>query len=246
MRKPITFAGLLAALALALSPSAGAQPYSLTKSWTGSLTIPSDDANGVAPYVTINLPAFTSISSVQVSLDISGGYDGDYYAYLSGPNGGFSVLLNRMGVTSQNSIGSLASGLDVTFTDTGANGDGDIHLGPSSGGAVTGIWQPDARTAIPILGYANSVLDTSARTAFLSSFDGLNPNGNWTLFVADLAPGGVGTLDGWSVTVDGGPALVPDSPITSTALVTLALTCLWPVLRWRKGLKPQAAPRRVL
>lgn len=49
---------------------------------------------------------------------------------------------------------------------------------------MTGTWQPDGRTNSP-----GSVLDSQPPDAFLSSFNGLDPNGDWTLFVADVSGG---------------------------------------------------------
>src|SRR5262249_22736292 len=51
--------------------------------------------------------------------------------------------------------------------------------------------------------------DTSSRNAFLSSFSGLNPNGDWTLFVADLSGGGEHVLESWSLEIE--PVKLPDS-----------------------------------
>ena len=47
-----------------------------------------------------------------------------------------------------------------------------------------GKWVADGRTNRP-----TEVLDTDARPALLSGFNGLDPNGNWTVFVADVAGG---------------------------------------------------------
>ncbi len=41
------------------------------------------------------------------------------------------------------------------------------------------------------------MLDTDTRTRFLSGFNGMNPNGTWTLFVADMSGGGVSTVTAW-------------------------------------------------
>ena len=49
------------------------------------------------------------------------------------------------------------------------------------------------------------MLNTSARTVFLSSFNGLDPNGTWTLFIADASGGGQSTLQKWSVSIEGVP-----------------------------------------
>jgi subtilisin-like proprotein convertase family protein len=46
----------------------------------------------------------------------------------------------------------------------------------------------------------------------LASFDGLDPNGAWTFFIADEQPGGVGELLNWSLEVTGTEATtVPDT-----------------------------------
>jgi hypothetical protein len=50
------------------------------------------------------------------------------------------------------------------------------------------------------------VTDLDPRTAFLSSFKGLDPNGEWTLFVADLSAGNISTLVSWGLNIEGGYA----------------------------------------
>jgi len=39
----------------------------------------------------------------------------------------------------------------------------------------------------------------------MNSFIGLDPNGNWTLFVADQAAGETSTLQSWTLTITGVP-----------------------------------------
>jgi hypothetical protein len=72
----------------------------------------------------------------------------------------------------------------------------DSHTGiPDILGALaTGTYQPDARGADPGL-----VTDLSPRSLFLSGFNSLDADGDWTLFVADLSDGDVATLDNWSL-----------------------------------------------
>ena len=72
------------------------------------------------------------------------------------------------------------------------------------------------------------VTDEAARTAMLSSFNGLDPNGPWTLFIADNSALGTGTLAGWGLTMtaDG----VPETSATF-GLLTLALGSLWLSIR---------------
>ncbi len=46
-------------------------------------------------------------------------------------------------------------------------------------------------------------------------FNGLDPNGAWTPFVADVSPVGIGTLENWNLTIDGsGPVGVPEGGAT--------------------------------
>lgn len=163
--------------------------------YSGSSTaIPDNNANGVAFGFSYSGPS-TAIGSMTVTLNISGGWNGDLYVYVS-HGSGFSVLMNRIGRASGNPDGSASSGLNsVTFSDVGING--DVHAAiVAAGTALSGTWVPDARTADP-----GSVLDTSTRSAYLSSFNGLDPNGSWTLFIADVSGGFVSTLNDFSVDV---------------------------------------------
>jgi PEP-CTERM motif-containing protein len=134
-----------------------------------------------------------------VNLNVSGGFNGDYYAYLV-HNGGFAVLLNRAGRTSGNHFGYSDSGLNVTFSDGSPS---DIHTyqnvtPPAS--PLTGMWAPDGRNVDPA-----SVLDTDPRTALLGSFNGQDPSGQWTVFISDVADGAQGSLVNWGLVITAVP-----------------------------------------
>jgi subtilisin-like proprotein convertase family protein len=143
----------------------------------------------------------STIDYVQVYLRLTGSPDafgGDYYVSLISPNGGFSVLLNRVGKTVSNPLGYGDNGFDITFA-IGAN---DVHLYQNyspefdAESRLTGVWNADGRNVDP-----NIVLDTDSRLAGLDVFNGLNPNGNWTVFVADLNQYGTATVDSWGLNV---------------------------------------------
>ena len=127
----------------------------------------------------------TEITSLQVRLEINGGWNGDLYVHLV-HDSGFAVPLNRAGRDAGNPDGSGAMGMDVVLGDAAA---ADIHPAMPGSGFVTGLHQPDGRTADPA-----NVLDSSPRSAFLNSFAGQNPNGSWTLYLADVSAGGTSTL----------------------------------------------------
>ena len=143
------------------------------------------------------------IDNLSVSLDISGGFNGDLYAYLRGPNGGFAVLLNRVGVSSGNAFGYSDTGFNVTFNDSISYD--NIHYYQNSAsslnadGQLTGTWSSDGRNIDPQSD--PSLFDTTQPTATLQSFDATNPNGTWTLFVADFSSGGQSTVVNWGLDI---------------------------------------------
>jgi subtilisin-like proprotein convertase family protein len=160
------------------------------------------DGNPVGISSSTNLTGIAgTITSVTVNLDITGGFNGDLYAYLAGPAGEFAVLLNRVGVASGNSFGYGDTGFNVTFSDGSPNihgyQSGSYSL--NGGGQLTGTWGTDGRNIDPQSSPAT--FDSTTPTANLGSFDGNSANGAWTLFVADLSSGGQGTLVSWGLTV---------------------------------------------
>ena len=184
----------LASLLLSLAASAST---TFTETWNVSTVIPDNDDAGFTDYRILSVPEITEIESVTVGLTFTGGWNGDLYAYLV-HGSGFAVLLNRPGRDTGTPDGAASSGMTVTLDDLAA---ADIHTAiPMSGGPATGSFQPDGRTADPL-----DVVAADPRTALLASFDGLDANGGWTLFVADQSPGNLATLESWSLTITGIP-----------------------------------------
>jgi len=169
-----------------------------------NLAIPDQSNTGLAQ--TLAVPDSFVLGSVSVSLNLSvpageTGWLGDLYAYVQHDTG-LAVLLNRPGRNTGNLAGYADSqSASLTFSDTAANGDihsyrltlnGDETIALTS--PLTGTWQPDGRATDP-----GSALTDDARTATLTGFNGLNANGTWTLFVADLSTGGRFQLDSWEL-----------------------------------------------
>jgi subtilisin-like proprotein convertase family protein len=168
---------------------------------TMNIQIPDYTPSGLAQGIDISGLSGT-ISSVTLSVDIAGGYNGDLYAYLAGPNGGFAVLLNRVGISTASPNGYSDTGFDVTFSDTAAT---SINNYQSSGytlnsdGQLTGTYQPSGQNIDPQS--APSAFSSASQTAMLASFNGMDPNGEWVLFISDLSPGGVSTLQGVNLSI---------------------------------------------
>lgn len=184
--------------------------------------IPDGSAVGLSDYRTIST-SLVVIDSVTVFLNITGGFNGDLYAQLTHSTG-FSVLLNRVGRTAVNPYGYTDPGMNVQFSDN-SPAVADVHQYRTTlfgnetttlGGQLTGAWKPDGRAVDPAV-----VLNTSPRTALLSSFIGLNPNGEWTLFIADLDGGGQATLQSWGLRLDGDA--VPEPGVGGLMLFSLLL-----------------------
>jgi subtilisin-like proprotein convertase family protein len=192
--------------------SAASAPAAVTYSqlFTVNTVIPDNQIGGLLNTQTITTE-ITSITAVNVTLNMSGGWNGDLYVYLA-HDSGFTVLLNRIGSTSGDIFGSGSSGFSVTFGDDWD----DVHTGAFDDGTpVSGFFSPDARNVSPF-----SVTDASNRTAFLSSFTGLNGGGTWELFLADVSGGDVTTLNSWGLEISGiaedPPEDPPETPTNNT------------------------------
>jgi len=193
--------GLLLLLGLA---SAHAQ-VSVTKTFEGvNKFIPDGFATGVADTRTIEATGIASITDLEVRLTIAGGYNGDLYCYLV-HDSGFVVLLNRPGRSCAQPRGYKDAGFSACFSTKATK---DFHTYREQapvGPVLPGVWAPDARACDPA-----RTLDTAARTKDFSSFAGVNPNGKWTLFVADVSSGGQAKLKDWGLVITGTPENTPD------------------------------------
>jgi subtilisin-like proprotein convertase family protein len=195
--------------------------------------VPDADANGVALTGEVSGLAGTIID-LSVSLSITNGFNGDLYAYLTGPGGGFAVLLNRVGVSdSASAAGYGDSGLDVGFVSGGE----DIHYYQNSdpvfngAGQLTGDWAADGRDIDPAS--APSLFGSTAPSALLNSFNGTDPNGTWVLFLADFSNGGISTVKNWGLEIT-----VPEPSSVSLFTAGFALMA-WFTHRRRHSAQPK-------
>ena len=205
----------LTGTALAWVLTASAQTFTTSTNFMVDAIIPDGDKSGLVSAQTIST-AITNLTGLRVALKVSGTWNGDLYCFLAhGTN--HSVLLNRLGRGDASNLGYNDLGLDLIFDDAATNG--DIHVyrlqltgsqGTPIPGLLTDSWAPDARVTSP-----TNVLDTDARSAFLGSFNGVDPNGEWVLFVADMEAGDIHFLDSWGLEITGDTA--PTGPEESFA-----------------------------
>jgi len=218
--KLIIFAAALLVAALAQGQA--------TVGFTNTVNAVVPDANPTGLAVSQSLSAVPgTITNVTVTLDITGGFNGDLYAYLVDPNGNISILLNRVGVTAvggNNYFGYGNTGFNVVLSEAGSSNIHNYQSGSYSvngGGQLTGTWLPDGRNILP--NSAPSVFDSASTSADLSVFNNMVPNGTWTLFIADLSAGGTSTLVSWGLTVVTVPEPQTWAMVTGGLVTLLAL-----------------------
>lgn len=161
-------------------------------------TIPDGSIIGIANTMDLTGQGLRNILDITVTLNVSGGYNGDLYAYLS-YNGVLMPLLNRVGVGTQpgtSPFGFSTSGLN-NITLASSSQYTDIHL---ASGVLSGTYRADGRAISPLS--APSAFDAPGTLTLNGQFGGMNPNGQWTLFFCDVvAGGGTATLLGWSLEI---------------------------------------------
>ena len=169
--------------------------------------VPDNNFSGWSDTRTVSTMPAGTFTGLSVDLQLTGGWNGDLYAYLVHSTG-FSVLLDRvgMGVSGVGSYGYGDAGMNVNLASTGTS----IHqYGGNStfSAAPTGTWLTD---------------NTSGS---LASFLSTSPNGTWSLFIADLSGGGVTTVSNWGLQMD--IVAVPEIETWVAAALAGAFGAFW-------------------
>jgi len=180
-----------------------------TQSGMGAFSQAILDGNPAGVWNSISVSGLSSsLSSISVTLSVSGGNNSGLYAYLT-YNGALAVLLNRPGVTSTTPFGDTSAGLTQTLTGTA------LYSSVSPLSSYTSFTTPG----------------TSTLLSDASLFGGMDPNGTWTLFFADVSPGGGNaTLNGWSLDI----SAVPEPVNAAMAAFGLAFVVIGGVRSYRQ------------
>jgi subtilisin-like proprotein convertase family protein len=223
---------------LLLTPALGSAAVVFSQVFPVNTAIPDNNTTGLLNSQTLTGTNIASIQGITVTLNLSGGWNGDLYAYLARADApGFAVLLNRIGSADAGLFdpGSGSSGFAVTFDDAAPAG--DIHTGVfTMGQPVTGVYAPDGRASLPW-----EVKVTDPRTALLSSFIGLSGDGVWELFVADVSTGDVATLESWELVLTGQTSAIPEPAGTLGVVGLLTSGLLLRVRKRRPACQPLAS-----
>jgi subtilisin-like proprotein convertase family protein len=174
-----TLTGLMTLLLVVAS----AQAALYTETFSPGTAIPDGNPVGVTFGGSVSdVSAGWTVSGLTLNLNISGGYNGDLYAYLVAPNGTLVMLLNQPGVA-VNGFGAGGAGMNITLQD-GAVANGNIQ-NETGGGVLSGTYNA---------------------AGSLAGFNGSVADGTWILYFADLSSGGgTSTLNSWSLGITAVP-----------------------------------------
>jgi subtilisin-like proprotein convertase family protein len=213
-------------------------PVTHSQVFSGQFNVNSDIPDGILSGLsdTRTIPqSLGPILNVTVTLNISGtGFganNGDYYAYLT-HGSAVAVLLNRPGLRNGSRIGYDDNGFSsVTFSDSASNGDVHNYRMQLFGDQITpigvpaapltGTWQPDGRYILPRS--SGATFDSASRDKMLDSFQDMNMQGDWTLFISDASGGGTGRLESWGMTVTAVPEPRETALVIGGGLLALVL-----------------------
>ena len=150
-------------------------------------------------------PSGMTVGGLTVSLNISGGYNANLYAYLESPNKKLVALMNQPGVSEDNSFGASGAGMNITLLD----GASSSIQSETSGGVLSGSYSAMGN---------------------LSDFNGSAVDGTWTLYFADLVNGGgESKLVDWSLNI----TAVPEPANVGLFAVLALLVIEMGRARWR-------------
>ncbi|MCX6895256.1 MAG: hypothetical protein NTZ16_07115 [Verrucomicrobia bacterium] len=194
MKHQIIAGGLLLGLALTASATVYNYDYTVNTTITDGSPVGITEA-AVLSGMTGN--GGNLVGNVDVRLNISGGFNGDLYGYLvlQSADGSTitSILLNRVGRTDAGGFGYTTAGMTVTLSGHMTQGYANIHDVGSPG---AGPYLADGRAINP-----NGNFSGASTAAGLNMLNGINANGTWMLFLADMANGDQSTLVSWGLDI---------------------------------------------
>ena len=177
-------------------------PHTTVFSNSNGITIVDATASAVSPSVpypsTIQVSGITGfVSRVAVTLSkFTHTYPDDVGSVVIHPSGRSSILMAHAG-------GGLgATNVDLTF-DRGSS------VSVPDEDQLTSTHYAPAAYGDAYVFPANFALPSGPYNANLAAFEGIDPNGNWSLFAADDSHGDFGNIGGWTIAITTGTPVNP-------------------------------------
>ena len=202
-------AALAAVIAGIMLPSA-AMAVPVTYTNPTDVTIPENDSGGITTDIIITDSGILSGLTVEIAVDHT--WVGDLIFTLTGPNGTVITLMDRPGNPNSTfgDSSNLSAASPITFDDSASVMAEDAGASLGGNDIITGSFAPDM---------------------LLSSFNGIDILGTWTLFVSDNAGGDEGAIDSWSLHIEASSVPEPGA----IALLGLGLAGFGVASRRRKA-----------
>lgn len=187
-------------IVLASAAALVAAPAALAADWTtdgNNVAITDDTYNGTLgsmQAISIDVSGEGPVlTDIDVILDISHTWLGDLTIKLQAPNGAVVFLVSRAGFAEPADDGSGCCGLNIDlFNNTAYEFDDQGGGGSSEGGFGPGA--------------SNRTSSGFNQVNGLTSLNGIDPNGRWTVYVGDGAGGDMGIFDGYTLQITKVPA----------------------------------------
>lgn len=196
-----TYLTLTGALLLAATAAQATITYGTATSL--NTAIPDANPSGISSTIAVSGATINTLRDVNVTLELSGGYNGDLYGYLLGPDGTLAVLLNRIGRTANTGVaafGHNGSSMTLTLDDSAVVNIHDVGLS----GALGSSYQSDGRNVNPLNALGSDTPTLGLDQVFAAAYSRAI-NGTWTLFLADMSGGDTMTLVSWGLEISAVP-----------------------------------------
>ena len=190
----------------------------VNQAFTENTAIPDGNPVGVSFTETFNQDpnAGDIVGELTLTLNVSGGYNGDPYAYLTSSDGTTVTLVNQPGVSESDPFGYGGAGFNVTLSDSAST---SIQTTPETDGiAFTGTYQAAGN---------------------LADCNGSPVDGAWTLYFADESSGGgTAMLNSWSLNISAVPEPEKWGLYSALGLLAICGLRLWKETRRRRHKRP--------
>lgn len=175
--------------AMAIAPASGAQTFTNPTPFT----IPDFGAASLYPSTILVSGIAGTVERVTVTLSgYTHGYPRDVDVMVVGPAG------QNLVVMSDTPFALTAPPVTFNFDDYALT---ELPAGIEPAGS--GTWRP---TNLGTTDAFPAPAPTPSAATMLATFNGTNPNGLWSLYVTDDAPGDAGSVGAWSITFAPEPA----------------------------------------